>query len=85
MGVRAGWRKEATGKDLHFSYVQGEEVLRGLDFHAGRGERVAPGGPTGSGKRQTLINLLFRFYDPDSGSLRLDGAGEPGMEPEGPA
>jgi ATP-binding cassette, subfamily B, multidrug efflux pump len=58
--------------DVHFSYVPGEPVVRGISFRLEPGETVAVVGHTGAGK-STLANLLLRFYDVDSGSVRLDG------------
>ncbi len=64
-----------TAQDLlfervNFSYKEGEQVLFDVSFSVGRGETVAIVGPTGSGK-STLINLLLRFYEPDSGRIVL--------------
>ena len=59
-------------KDVHFSYVEGEEVLRGLDLTVSAGQKVAIVGATGSGKT-TIVNLLTRFYEIDSGSISIDG------------
>ncbi|MBR6728280.1 MAG: ABC transporter ATP-binding protein [Clostridia bacterium] len=58
--------------DVHFSYVEGEPVLRGFDLEVGRGQKIAIVGATGSGKT-TVVNLLTRFYDPDSGVIAVDG------------
>ena len=58
-------------EDVHFSYEPGREILHGIDFSATPGKVVAIVGETGCGKT-TLINLLMRFYDVDSGSIRLD-------------
>ena len=56
---------------LRFSYEPGREILRGVDFVAPTGKVVAIVGETGCGKT-TLINLLMRFYDVDSGQITLD-------------
>ena len=61
-----------TFKDVRFSYVPGKEILHGLDLKTEPGTMTAIVGPTGAGKT-TLINLLMRFYDPDSGSICVDG------------
>ncbi len=61
---------EARG--VSFGYTPGKTVLRRLDMEAGSGQTVAIVGPTGAGKT-TIINLLMRFYDPDSGSICVDG------------
>ena len=56
---------------LRFSYEPGREILHGVDFVAPPGKVVAIVGETGCGKT-TLINLLMRFYDADSGRITLD-------------
>ncbi|MFD1095147.1 ABC transporter ATP-binding protein [Salegentibacter chungangensis] len=58
-------------KDVHFSYVDDEEVLKGVSFKANPGETVAIVGATGAGK-STVINLLNRFYEIDSGQILVD-------------
>jgi subfamily B ATP-binding cassette protein MsbA len=59
-------------KDVRFSYVENEEVLKGISFEAKAGETIAIVGATGAGK-STIINLLNRFYDIDSGQICVDG------------
>ncbi len=59
-------------KDVYFSYRKDEPVLRGISFSARRGETVAIVGYTGSGKT-TAANLAARFWDADSGSIRIGG------------
>ena len=59
-------------KNVRFSYVEGEEVLRGVNFTANAGETIAIVGATGAGK-STIINLLNRFYEINSGTIAVDG------------
>ena len=58
--------------DVNFAYKKGEPVLRDFNFYIKPGRKVAIVGRTGSGKT-TIVNLLTRFYDIDSGSITLDG------------
>lgn len=58
-------------KDIRFGYGK-KEVLHGVSLEAKKGETVAIVGPTGSGKT-TIVNLLMRFYDSNSGSIIIDG------------
>lgn len=58
-------------KKVHFSYIKGEEVLKGISFNVKAGETVAIVGATGAGK-STIINLVNRFYEIDSGEICLD-------------
>ena len=58
-------------KDVHFSYIPNEEVIKGISFKVNPGETVAIVGATGAGK-STIINLLNRFYDINSGSIEID-------------
>jgi ATP-binding cassette, subfamily B, multidrug efflux pump len=55
-----------------FSYAPGEKVLSDVSFTVREGETMALVGPTGAGKT-SLLNLILRLYDPDSGEIRLDG------------
>ena len=57
--------------DVHFSYVENEEVLHGISFDVKAGQTVAIVGATGAGK-STIINLLNRFYEIDSGNILVD-------------
>lgn len=59
-------------KNVHFSYIEDEPVLKGISFHVNKGETVAVVGATGAGK-STIINLLNRFYTIDSGAICIDG------------
>lgn len=58
--------------NVRFSYVEGSEVLKGVSFHSNPGQTIAIVGATGAGK-STIINLLSRFYDIDSGDIKIDG------------
>jgi ATP-binding cassette subfamily B protein len=59
-------------KGVHYSYHDGQKVLDGLSFSVAPGERVALVGTSGNGK-STVLKLVGRFYDPDEGSIELDG------------
>ena len=59
-------------KNVHFAYKKDEPVLKGLNLDIQAGQRIAIVGATGSGKT-TIVNLLLRFYDIDSGSITVDG------------
>lgn len=59
-------------KNVYFSYSPDRSLIENLNLSAAKGQRIAIVGPTGCGKT-TLINLLMRFYDVDSGSVSVDG------------
>ena len=63
---------EISFDNVRFSFGS-REVLKGITFRVEAGKRVALVGPSGAGK-STISKLLFRFYDPDSGVIRIDGA-----------
>lgn len=68
-----GIRGAVQFNHVHFSYSKnGEYVLKDISFHAKAGEKIGIIGPTGSGK-STLIKLISRLYDPDSGEITIDG------------
>ena len=59
--------------NVAFSYVKERKLIEGLNLSVKKGQRIAIVGPTGCGKT-TIINLLMRFYDVDSGSIRVENA-----------
>ncbi len=63
---------EIKFKDVHFGYVKDVEVIKGISFKVKSGETVAIVGATGAGKT-TIINLLNRFYEINSGTILIDG------------
>lgn len=63
---------EVKFDDVTFSYEQGKTVLEHISFDVKSGESVALVGPTGAGK-STVVSLLSRFYDLDSGKITIDG------------
>lgn len=68
--------KEADGtvdiEDVYFSYVPEQHLIEDFNLHVKPGQRIAIVGPTGCGKT-TLINLLMRFYDTNSGRIKVSG------------
>ncbi|KAE8581402.1 hypothetical protein XENTR_v10024777 [Xenopus tropicalis] len=59
-------------ENVHFSYLDGKEILRDISFTVMPGQSIALVGPSGSGK-STIIRLLFRFYDVKGGTIKVDG------------
>ena len=59
-------------KNVNFSYVPGKQVIRDFNLKVESGKKIALVGSTGSGKT-TIVNLLMRFYEIDSGEITLDG------------
>ncbi|WP_042347197.1 ABC transporter ATP-binding protein [Bacillus massiliigorillae] len=66
------FKGEVQFQHVHFGYKKDSPILKDISFTAKAGETIALVGPTGSGKT-TIINLLTRFYDVDSGEIKLDG------------
>ena len=69
--VASQFKGDISFKEVCFSYVKDEEVLKGISFDVKSGQTVAIVGATGAGK-STIINLLNRFYDIQSGSICID-------------
>lgn len=63
---------EIRFEDVSFSYAEGEQVLDSVSFVAKRGRTTALVGPSGGGK-STIISLILRFHDPDTGRVLIDG------------
>lgn len=63
---------EVEFKDVSFSYEEGVPILNKINFKANAGDTIAIVGPTGAGKT-TIINLISRFYNLDSGVITIDG------------
>ena len=67
-----GIKEEITFENVSFGYVPGETVIKNLSLNVKKGEKIAIVGETGAGKT-TIVKLLMRFYDLDSGSIKIDG------------
>jgi len=63
---------EVSLEHINFGYTKDRQIIHDLSLHVPKGALIAIVGPTGAGKT-TIINLLMRFYDVDSGEIRLDG------------
>lgn len=61
-----------TFENVSFSYTPNEKIIKDLSFNVKKGEKIAIVGETGAGKT-TIVKLLMRFYDIDSGSIKIDG------------
>jgi ATP-binding cassette subfamily B multidrug efflux pump len=68
----ARYKGNVSFDKVTFGYKKGEDVLKNITFTARQGETVALVGHTGSGK-SSILNLLFRFYDVDRGTIKVDG------------
>ena len=82
VALPARGRGEVAFDDVHFAYPARPEVsaLRGVTFQVRPGERVAIVGPSGAGK-STIFHLILRFYDPDSGTVSIDGVRADAADP----
>lgn len=69
--VAQHFKGEIKFKNVHFSYVEDEAVLKGISFDVNKGDTIAIVGATGAGK-STIINLLNRFYEIGSGVISID-------------
>ncbi|KAG8520896.1 ATP-binding cassette sub-family B member 6, mitochondrial [Galemys pyrenaicus] len=65
-------RGQIEFENVHFSYTEGQETLKDVSFTVMAGQTLALVGPSGAGK-STVLRLLFRFYDVNSGCIRIDG------------
>jgi ATP-binding cassette subfamily B protein len=68
----ARYRGDVRFENVYFAYKEGEYVLKDISFSVRQGETVALVGHTGSGK-SSILNLLFRFYEANSGTITIDG------------
>lgn len=68
----SGIKGEVEFDNVVFGYKPDQTIIKGLSAHIKPGQRVAIVGPTGAGKT-TLVNLLMRFYEINSGSIKIDG------------
>ena len=67
-----GPRGQISFEDVSFGYDASQPVLKEINLHVAAGKKIAIVGPTGAGK-STLVSLLPRFYDPQSGRVKIDG------------
>lgn len=70
--VASHFKGEIEFKKVHFSYIENEEVIKGISLKIDAGSTIAIVGSTGAGK-STIINLLNRFYEISSGKITIDG------------
>ncbi|HWV36520.1 MAG TPA: ABC transporter ATP-binding protein, partial [Thermomicrobiales bacterium] len=71
-GASPQFQGDVEFDDVSFGYTDDRPTLEHISFHAEPGQTVALVGPTGAGKT-TIVNLLTRFYEIDSGDIRIDG------------
>lgn len=67
-----GLQRAVKLENVHFGYDENKEILHGINISVNKGQSVAVVGPTGSGKT-TIMNLINRFYDVNSGKITFDG------------
>lgn len=72
VAISGAVKGDVSFEKVNFEYVKGNPVLRNINVHVPAGQIVGLVGPSGSGKT-TFINLICRFYDPVSGTIRIDG------------
>ncbi|WP_300667660.1 ABC transporter ATP-binding protein [Desulfoluna sp.] len=72
--------EQITFEDLTFGYTPDEPVLKGISLTARKGETIAIVGPTGAGKT-SIVSLLVRFWNPQSGTIRVNGTPLPELDP----
>ncbi len=65
-------KEEITFENVSFGYTPDEKIIKNLSFNVKKGQKIAIVGETGAGKT-TIVKLLMRFYDIDSGSIKIDG------------
>ena len=70
--IAPNFKGEIEFKDVHFGYIEKEEVIKGINLKVKESETIAIVGATGAGK-STIINLLNRFYEINSGVICIDG------------
>lgn len=70
--IATHFKGELEFKDIRFSYIENEEVIKGVNLKVEPGETIAIVGATGAGK-STIINLLNRFYEINNGTISIDG------------
>lgn len=74
-------RGDVTFDNIKFGYTPDKEIIHGFSAELKRGQKVAIVGPTGAGKT-TIVNLLMRFYELDSGDIKIDGTSIKDMKRE---
>ena len=72
VGTSSGAHGRVAFEDVSFRYIEDQPLIEDVSFHVDPGQTVAIVGPTGAGKT-TLVNLIMRFYDLDSGRITIDG------------